>query len=106
MQRRAVFRWTTRTPVTGQVVVQKQTTGYLVQNPPAKTLTRRELDWVAALPYTRTYHPSYIELGGVPAIEEVEYSIIHNRGCYGECANFCAITLHQGRELPAAALKV
>lgn len=82
--------------VIGQIVVQKQKERYLVQNPPAKALTRRELDWVAALPYTRTYHPSYIALGGVPAIEEVEYSIIHNRGCYGGC-NFCAITLHQGR---------
>lgn len=82
--------------VIGQIIVQKQKERYMVQNPPSKALTRRELDWVAALPYTRTYHPSYIELGGVPAIEEVEYSIIHNRGCYGGC-NFCAITLHQGR---------
>ena len=85
-------------PVIGQVVVQKQRTGYLVQNPPAKPLTRRELDAVAALPYTRRYHPSYEELGGVPAIKEVEYSIIHNRGCFGGC-NFCAITLHQGRRV-------
>ena len=82
--------------VIGQIIVQKQKHGYLVQNPPSKALTRRELDWVASLPYTRTYHPSYEALGGVPAIEEVEYSIIHNRGCYGGC-NFCAITLHQGR---------
>lgn len=85
-------------PVTGQIIVQKQRTGYLVQNPPAKPLTRRELDAVAALPYTRRYHPSYEKLGGVPAIKEVEYSIIHNRGCFGGC-NFCAITLHQGRRV-------
>lgn len=84
--------------VTGQIIVQKQEHGYLVQNPPAKPLTRRELDRVAALPYTRTWHPSYDALGGVPAIEEVEFSIIHNRGCYGGC-NFCAITLHQGRRV-------
>ena len=84
--------------VTGQIIVQKQQSGYLVQNPPAKPLTRRELDRVAALPYTRTWHPSYDALGGVPAIEEVEFSIIHNRGCYGGC-NFCAITLHQGRRV-------
>ena len=84
--------------VTGQIIVQKQESGYLVQNPPAKPLTRRELDRVAALPYTRTWHPSYDALGGVPAIEEVEFSIIHNRGCYGGC-NFCAITLHQGRRV-------
>lgn len=85
-------------PVIGQIVVQKQRQGYLVQNLPAKPLTRHELDEVAALPFTRRYHPSYEALGGVPAIREVEYSIIHNRGCYGGC-NFCAITLHQGRRV-------
>ena len=85
-------------PVTGPIIVQKQPGGYLVQNPPAKPLTRKELDAVAALPYTRNYHPSYEAVGGVPAIEEVQYSIIHNRGCYGGC-NFCAITLHQGRRV-------
>ncbi len=85
-------------PVSGQIVVQKQSRQYLVQNIPAKPLTRRELDEVAALPFTRRYHPSYDALGGVPAIEEVEFSIIHNRGCYGGC-NFCAITLHQGRRV-------
>ena len=71
---------------------------YLVQNIPAAPLTRRELDAVYALPFTRRYHPSYEALGGVPAIEEVEFSIIHNRGCFGGC-NFCAIQLHQGRRL-------
>ena len=85
-------------PVSGQIVVQKQSQKYLVQNIPSKPLTRRELDEVAALPFTRRYHPSYDALGGVPAIEEVEFSIIHNRGCYGGC-NFCAITLHQGRRV-------
>ena len=85
-------------PVTGQIVVQKQSEKYLVQNPPAKPLNRKELDRVAALPFTRRWHPSYDAVGGVPAIEEVEFSIIHNRGCYGGC-NFCAITLHQGRRV-------
>ena len=69
---------------------------YLVQNPPAKPLETEELDQVADLPYARTYHPSYEAQGGVEAIREVEFSIIHNRGCYGAC-NFCALTMHQGR---------
>lgn len=85
-------------PVTGQILVQKQNEKYLVQNPPSMPLNRRELDEVYALPYTRRYHPSYEAVGGVPAIEEVEFSIIQNRGCYGGC-NFCAITLHQGRRV-------
>lgn len=85
-------------PVTGAVLVQKQGERYLVQNPPAAPLTRRELDEVYALPYTRRAHPSYDALGGVPALKEVEFSITHNRGCYGGC-NFCAITLHQGRRV-------
>lgn len=85
-------------PVAGQVLVQKQSERYLVQNPPAAPLARRELDEVYALPYTRRAHPAYDALGGVPALEEVEFSITHNRGCYGGC-NFCAITLHQGRRV-------
>lgn len=85
-------------PAAGAVLVQKQSERYLVQNPPAAPLTRRELDEVYALPYTRRAHPSYDALGGVPALKEVEFSITHNRGCYGGC-NFCAITLHQGRRV-------
>ena len=69
---------------------------YVVQNPPAKPLSQSEMDRVYSLPYMRTYHPSYEELGGVPAIEEVKYSLISNRGCFGGC-NFCALTFHQGR---------
>ena len=69
-----------------------------VQNVPAAPLTRRELDAVYALPFTRRVHPSYDALGGVPAIREVEFSIAHNRGCFGGC-NFCAITMHQGRRV-------
>ena len=85
-------------PVTGLPVVQKQSEQYLVQNPPAKPLTRRELDEVHAMPFTRRYHPSYEAKGGVPAIREVEFSIIQNRGCFGGC-NFCAIAMHQGRRV-------
>ena len=69
---------------------------FVVQNPPAKPLTQSEMDYVYALPYMRDYHPSYKELGGVPAIEEVKFSLISNRGCYGGCG-FCALTFHQGR---------
>ena len=69
---------------------------YVVQNPPQKPLSQEEMDAVYALPYMRTYHPSYEEAGGVPAIKEVKFSLISNRGCYGGC-NFCALTFHQGR---------
>ncbi len=69
---------------------------FIVQNPPAKPLSRQEMDDVYDLPYMRTYHPSYQKAGGVPAIEEVKYSLVSNRGCFGGC-NFCALTFHQGR---------
>ena len=68
----------------------------VVQNPPQKPLSQDEMDEVYALPYMRTYHPSYEEAGGVPAISEVKFSLISNRGCFGGC-NFCALTFHQGR---------
>ena len=69
---------------------------YVVQNPPALPLSRQEMDDVYALPYMRTYHPSYEKAGGVPAIAEVKFSLTSNRGCFGGC-NFCALTFHQGR---------
>jgi len=69
---------------------------FVVQNPPAKPLTTPELDRVYALPYARDYHPMYKKMGGVPAIEEVKFSITSNRGCFGGC-NFCALGFHQGR---------
>lgn len=69
---------------------------YIVQNPPSKPLSQSEMDRVYSYPYMRTYHPSYEKLGGVPAIEEVKYSLISNRGCFGACS-FCALTFHQGR---------
>lgn len=69
---------------------------FVVQNPPAKPLSQSEMDQVYALPYMRTYHPSYEEAGGVPAITEVKFSLVSNRGCYGGCS-FCALTFHQGR---------
>ncbi|MBR5294996.1 MAG: YgiQ family radical SAM protein [Clostridia bacterium] len=84
--------------VRGKVVVQKQKEKYLIQNKPMPPLTQVELDEVYDLPYERNYHPSYEKLGGVKAIEEVKFSIAHNRGCFGSC-NFCAIAFHQGRSI-------
>ena len=69
---------------------------YVVQNPPAKPLSQVEMDDVYALPYKRTWHPSYDARGGVPAISEVKFSLVSNRGCFGGCS-FCALTFHQGR---------
>ncbi len=73
---------------------------YIVQNPPAKPLTEQEMDDVYSLPYTRTYHPSYEGAGGVPAIREIQFSLISSRGCFGACS-FCALTFHQGRIVQA-----
>lgn len=84
--------------VYGKRVIQRHGSRMLVQNPPALSLTTEELDWVYSLPYTRTYHPSYEPQGGVPGIAEVQFSITHNRGCFGFC-NFCSIALHQGRRI-------
>ena len=83
-------------PIRGKLVKQRHGKKMLVQNPPMPPLTTEELYKVYALPYMRTYHPSYEKLGGVPGIEEVRFSITHNRGCFGAC-NFCSIALHQGR---------
>ena len=71
---------------------------YVVQNPPSKPLSQQEMDRVYSFPYMRTYHPSYEKDGGVPAIQEVKFSLISNRGCFGGCS-FCALTFHQGRIL-------
>ena len=86
-------------PFTGKVMVEKYPNGiYVVQNPPQEPLTQEEMDAVYALPYMRTYHPSYEEKGGVPAISEIKFSLTSNRGCFGGC-NFCALTFHQGRTI-------
>ena len=69
---------------------------YVIQNPPAFPLTKQEMDDVYALPYMRSYHPVYEKEGGIPAINELKFSITSNRGCFGGC-NFCALTFHQGR---------
>ena len=82
--------------IRGKTVIQRHGKLIIVQNPPALPLEQDELDAVYELPYERNYHPSYEALGGVPAIEEVKFSVNHVRGCYGAC-NFCAIAYHQGR---------
>lgn len=83
-------------PVRGKTLVQKHANRYVVQNRPEMPLTREELDHVYGLPYTKNYHPCYEEAGGIAAIEEVKFSIVSSRGCFGNCS-FCAITFHQGR---------
>ncbi len=82
--------------INGKAILERYDDKLLVQNPPMPPLERQELDHVYALPYMRTYHPTYEAVGGVPAIEEVRFSITHNRGCFGAC-NFCALAFHQGR---------
>ncbi|MEG2670560.1 MAG: YgiQ family radical SAM protein, partial [Oscillospiraceae bacterium] len=84
--------------VYGKTILQRHNDIMLVQNPPMRALNQEELDKVYALPYMRYYHPSYEKEGGVAAIEEVEFSITHNRGCFGAC-NFCSIAFHQGRKI-------
>ena len=85
--------------ITGKRLIEKYDgDNYIVQNPPQPPLERMELDDIYALPFERSYHPSYEKDGGIPAITEVEFSITSNRGCFGGCS-FCAITFHQGREV-------
>ncbi len=84
--------------VYGKTILQRHGNKMLVQNMPSISLTTEEMDAVYALPFARAYHPDYEAAGGVPGIEEVEFSITHNRGCFGNC-NFCSIALHQGRKI-------
>ena len=90
-------QYTNTDPFTAKKLIEVYDRGvYVVQNTPGKPLSREEMDFVYGLDYMRTYHPSYEEAGGIPAIAEVKFSLVHNRGCYGAC-NFCALTFHQGR---------
>ena len=86
--------------IRGKLIKQKHGKMMVVQNVPMPPLTTEELDWVYSLPYLRTYHPMYEAMGGVPGIQEVSFSITHNRGCFGGC-NFCSIAFHQGRYVTA-----
>ena len=91
-------------PVDGKAIVEFYDNKKLVQNPPFPLLTREEMDYVYSLPYTRRPHPCYDKDGGISAINEVEFSITHNRGCFGGCA-FCAIAYHQGRNVVSRSIE-
>ncbi len=88
----------------GKALVEYYGDKMLVQNPPMPPLEREELDAVYALPFMRDYHPSYEKQGGVPAITEVQFSLTHNRGCFGGC-NFCALAFHQGRSVRSRSIE-
>ena len=88
----------------GKAILEYYGEKVMVQNPPMPPLTRKELDAVYSLPYMRTYHPSYEPLGGVPGIEEVKFSVTHNRGCFGGCS-FCSIAFHQGRTVTSRSIE-
>ena len=83
-------------PIRGKRLLQKQKHSYVVQNPPMRPLTTAEMDEIYELPYTRRAHPIYDKYGGVPALQEVQFGLVSQRGCFGGC-NFCAIVSHQGR---------
>ncbi|WP_303136801.1 YgiQ family radical SAM protein [uncultured Eubacterium sp.] len=84
-------------PFNGKTLVEEYPNGnFVVQNPPQEPLTQQEMDDVYDLPYMRTYHPMYEGMGGIPAIQEIQFSLISCRGCFGGCS-FCALTFHQGR---------
>lgn len=83
-------------PIRGRKLLQQNDEWCVVQNPPAMPLSEEQMDEVYDLPYMRTYHPIYEKAGGVPAIKEVQFSLVSQRGCFGGC-NFCAIISHEGR---------
>lgn len=87
-------------PVRGKRLAQQNGEWCIVQNPPAMPLSAEEMDEIYGLPYMRKYHPIYEEAGGVPALKEVEFSLVSQRGCFGGCS-FCAIVSHQGRIIQA-----
>jgi len=83
-------------PINGKILIQKHQDKYLVQNPPQMPLKTEELDYIYELPYVRQSHPVYDKDGGIPAFDEVKFSLVSSRGCYGMC-NFCSLNFHQGR---------
>ena len=85
---------------TAKTLIEPYAECYVVQNPPALPISTAQFDKIYALPYMRNYHPMYEDQGGVPAIEEVKFSLISSRGCFGSC-NFCALSFHQGRIVQA-----
>lgn len=83
-------------PIRGRRLLQQNDEWCVVQNAPAMPLGEEQMDEVYGLPYMRTWHPIYDKMGGVPAIQEVQFSLVSQRGCFGGC-NFCAIISHEGR---------
>ncbi|MCR4620615.1 MAG: YgiQ family radical SAM protein [Clostridiales bacterium] len=91
-----MLEYNAQDPIRGKRLAQKHQSHYVIQNMPCKPLSTRELDETYALNYTRKWHPMYDKNGGIPALKEVEFSLVSERGCFGSCS-FCAITFHQGR---------
>ena len=86
-------------PINGLRLVEPYgTQSFVIQNPPQPPLERQELDDLYALPFENEVHPGYEKQGGIPAFREVKFSIVSNRGCFGDCS-FCALTYHQGRQV-------
>ena len=98
--RAAMIQFDEHDPVRGKAIVQRCGGLALVANPPSETLSTAELDRIYELPFRRDAHPMYKKVGGVSAIEEVRFSVIHNRGCFGACC-FCSLAFHQGRTVAA-----
>ena len=96
----AMMQYNEQDAYAGRAILQRCEGRLMLQNPPPLPIETKEFDRVYELPYTRTFHPVYAQAGGVPAISEVEFSIIHNRGCFGAC-NFCSLAFHQGRVVSA-----
>ncbi|MGC8765613.1 MAG: YgiQ family radical SAM protein [Brevinematia bacterium] len=85
-------------PLTARGLIQKTMDRYLIQNPPARLLSKEEMDFIYGLSFERDVHPAIKSKGEVKAIHTIQFSIITHRGCYGEC-NFCSISVHQGRHI-------
>jgi len=84
-------------------VVQQQDPGLIVVMPPAEKLDEKTIDEIYALPFTRRWHSRYDKLGGVPALEPVQFSITTHRGCFGGCS-FCSLYFHQGKQISSRSI--
>jgi len=91
-------------PYTGKALTQQHGDTFLCLNPPPLPLSTAQMDFVYDLPFVRQYHPNYIDKGGVKALEEVQFSITAQRGCFGSCS-FCALTAHQGRQIQRRSMR-
>jgi radical SAM superfamily enzyme YgiQ (UPF0313 family) len=80
----------------GKAVVQDQSPGMIVVNPPASPLSEGELDDLYKLPLHGCGIRS-MTAGGRAGAEAGEFSITTHRGCFGGCC-FCAIYFHRARD--------